>query len=120
MREPFALEAPVVLEAGADVRALGGAVTLALCGAFQPPGPCPLAPHRTGVAAGTDATEARVIGACDPDRLDGVLAIGRAALASGAVTDPSGVEQHRRLLEAHPGEVREDERDLADRLAASA
>jgi hypothetical protein len=120
MQEPFAVLGRVALEPDADARALGAAVTLALCGAFEHPGPCPVAPHRTTTEPHGEEVEVRVVGACRPDRRDAVLDRVHRALASGALLDPEGVVQRWRLLSSGPTALRDDERDLAERLAASA
>ncbi len=120
MRVPFAIEARVALERDADVRAIGGAVTVALCGAFEHPGPCPLAPHRTTSEQRGDEIRVRVIGACDPEQREQVVGLVHRALAAGAVVDPAGVEQRWHLLDSRPTDLRDDEDDLAERLAASA
>lgn len=48
MRRAFAHDAFVNLEDDSDPNALGGAVTVEVCGQWNHPGqPCPLAPHHT-------------------------------------------------------------------------
>jgi hypothetical protein len=118
VREPVVVEAVVALGPGADRRAVGGAVTRALCGAFEHPGPCPLAPHRTTVAGPDEALEVRVVAACEPGRREVVLRTVAGALAAGSVVDPDGVEQRWRLRTWRPAGLHEAERDLAERLAA--
>ena len=49
----FVHEAPVGLEDGADPRALGGAITVALCGHWEHEPPCRW-PHHTDVSAAED------------------------------------------------------------------
>ena len=49
MRQAFAHDAVVVLDAGGDDRAPGGAITVELCGHWDHEPPCPLAAHHTGV-----------------------------------------------------------------------
>jgi hypothetical protein len=119
MREAFAVEAVVGLTPGTDPRALGGAVTLALCGAFEHPGPCPLAPHRTTTERRGDELTVRVVAACDREQRTEVVRRIEGALAAGAVVDPDGAVQRWRPGTSRPSVLRDDERELADRLAAS-
>ena len=119
-RRTFAHRARLALSPGADRQAPGGAVTLALCGSWEHPPPCPLAPHNTRVDGADDALEVRVVFATAPDdetevrgRIDG-------ALAGGGTPGPDGTLSSWRLVESGPDELRDDERDLAARLAGQA
>ncbi|MDQ1379557.1 MAG: hypothetical protein QOJ71_276 [Actinomycetota bacterium] len=56
-REPFAVEADLVLHAGTDPRAPGGQVTVALCGHWEHEGACRW-PHNTSIDG--DAVPARL------------------------------------------------------------
>lgn len=119
MRQAYVHTAAVRLADGADPAALGGAITLALCGSWQHEGPCPLAAHHTTTGAGTDAdgtTTVRVLIASDARdeaavrmRIDG-------ALAAGRVIDPNGVEQRWSLLRSGAGRIGEAELAHARRL----
>ena len=51
-RKAFAFEALLELEPGTDTRAPGGAVTVALCGAWEHDGPCRW-PHHSDIDAGS-------------------------------------------------------------------
>jgi len=117
VREEFAVEALVDLAPDTDVAAIGGAVTLALCGAFEHPGPCPLAPHRTSTEPGEHGVLARVVGVCDPGRRATVVAAVIAALQAGSVVDPAGVRRRWDLRSCRVTELRDEERALAERLA---
>jgi hypothetical protein len=116
-RRPYAHRAVLALSPGADRRAPGGAVTLALCGSWEHPPPCPLAPHHTAVDGSDDALEVRVVFAATPDDEADVRRRIGAALAGGATTGPDGAESLWRLVESGADELRDDERDLAARLA---
>lgn len=120
MREPFAIEAVLELAPGADPRAIGGAVTLALCGAFTHPGPCPVAPHHTSVEPRDGRTRARIVAACEPGERAAVIATVTASLRAGCVTDPDGVNQRWTLRTCRAVPLLDDERELADRLASTA
>jgi hypothetical protein len=68
VRAAFAHDAVLEMEPGADLAAPGGAVTLALCGVFDHPPPCPLAPHHTRAERRTDGVAVRVLFATDVTR----------------------------------------------------
>jgi hypothetical protein len=120
MREPFAIEAVLELAPGTDPRAIGGAVTLALCGAFTHPGPCPVAPHRTSVEQRDGRTWARIVAACEADERAAVVSAMTTALDAGRLTDPDGVDQRWTLEACRTAPLLDDERVLADRFASSA
>lgn len=116
-RETSAHRAVLALQPGADRRAPGGAITLALCGAYQHEPPCPLAPHHTAVEGPDEALVLRVVFAAAPDDEPDVRRRIGVALGSGEATGPTGAVSRWRLLEAAPDAVRDDERELAARLA---
>jgi hypothetical protein len=109
--------AVLALSPGADRRAPGGAVTAALCGSWEHPPPCPLAPHHTAVDGADDGVEVRVVFAAAPADEYEVRRRIVAALDAGETTGPDGVVSRWRLVEAAPGTLRDYERDLAARLA---
>lgn len=128
MRRSFAHDAILDLAADGDVNAPGAAVTLALCGSWDHPPPCPLAPHHTAVhrADGSDGStgsagelRVRVLFATDPATETQVRAEIERALALGELTGPDGVRTRWRLVEASPGAVRADEVEHAGRLIRS-
>jgi hypothetical protein len=114
---PAVHRAVLALSPGADRAAPGGAVTVALCGSWEHPPPCPLAPHHTAVDGADDALDVRVVFAAAPDDEAEVRRRIEAALADGETTRPDGTVARWRLLESNAGELRDDERELADRLA---
>jgi hypothetical protein len=116
-REAFAHDAVLVLERGADDRAPGGAVTVALCGSWDHEPPCPLAPHSTRTARAGDELRLRVLFAADPGEESRVRAVIDAALAGGTGTTPDGGTVSWRLVGTWASEVRPEERDHAGRLA---
>ena len=116
-RRGFAHHALLALSPGADRRAPGGAVTQALCGSWEHPPPCPLAPHQTAVDGTGDALDVRVVFAAAPDDEAEVRGRIEAALAGGTTTGPDGAESQWRLMDSAPDALRDDERELADRLA---
>ena len=117
VRRAFAHRGRLALSPGADRAAPGGAVTLALCGSWEHPPPCPLAPHSTAVEGGDDALDVRVVFATAPDDEAEVRSRIDAALAAGGTTGPDGRTSAWRLVEAGPAELRDDERERAARFA---
>ena len=92
MSEEFTLvhEADVVLEPGGDERAIGGAVTVELCGHWEHEPPCRW-PHHTLTRPGdTGATHVRVDFTCAPQEEPDVRRRIETALESGALTGPDG------------------------------
>ena len=107
MRQPFAHDAVITLAPDADIAAPGGAVTAELCGHWEHPPPCPLAPHHTAAQRRGAQVHLRVLFATEADREAEVRTrIGR-ALAAWDVRS------------CVAGEVRPDERAHVGRLVAS-
>lgn len=79
----------VRLDAGGDPRALGGAITVELCGHWEHDGDCRW-PHHTSVHERAGAHVVDVEVTCAPEHEDEVRRRVRAALASGALTGPDG------------------------------
>jgi hypothetical protein len=66
VRRAFVHDAVVTMEAGGDVRAPGGAITVALCGNWEHEPPCPLAPHSTDAQRSGGQVRLRVLFAAEP------------------------------------------------------
>jgi hypothetical protein len=79
LRQAFVHEAEVALAAGADPRAVGGAVTVALCGHWDHEGPCRW-PHNNEIAAGVF----RTLFVCGAEEEPHVRSLIRAALCGAA------------------------------------
>ena len=119
-RTAYAHDAIVILDPGGDSRALGGAITVALCGHWDHEPPCPLAPHHTDASsAGDDTLRLRVLFAADPSDEERVRSLIGQALSSGRLTGPDGRVTRWMVKSSDAGSVRPDEADLAARLAAS-
>jgi hypothetical protein len=97
--QPFAHTAVVDMAPDADIRALGGAVTLALCGAWEHQPPCPIAEHHTAAERDGDQVRVRVRFTTVPERELTVRARIAAALEVGELEGPDGVITHWELLE---------------------
>ena len=107
MRQPFAHDAVITLAPDADIAAPGGAVTAELCGHWQHPPPCPLAPHHTAAQRRCAQVHLRILFATEPEREAEVRTrIGR-ALAAWEVRSSAA------------GAVRQEEQAHAGRLVAS-
>ncbi|MDH2428482.1 hypothetical protein [Sphaerisporangium sp. TRM90804] len=116
MREAFVQEAILVVDAGADERAPGAAVTVALCGHWDHPPPCPLAPHHTRAERVGAELRLRVLFATDPRDEPEVRRRIEQALRGGSSTGPDGVETRWRLRTTRPGRVTPSEARHAARL----
>lgn len=103
----------------AELNGPGGAVTLALCGAFDHPPPCPVAPHATRADRGADGVAVRVLFATEADREAEVRALIDRALAAGSCAGPDGATTTWTFRSSAPGTVAESERAHADRLIDS-
>lgn len=117
-RAAFAHDAVLAMEAGADVAAPGGAVTLALCGAFAHPPPCPTAPHHTRADRRGDDVVVRVLFVAEAAEEAAVRARIDEALAGGVCDGPGGARTSWTLRSSAPGVVTAEERPHAARLLA--
>ncbi|WBB70720.1 hypothetical protein [Micromonospora sp. WMMD812] len=117
MRGAFVHEAVLLMEPDADLRAPGGAITVALCGHWDHEPPCPLAPHHTRVDRVGGEVRLRVLFAVEPDREQVVRHRIDQALSGGQLRGPDGVTTRWRLESSRPGVVAEEEADHAERLA---
>jgi hypothetical protein len=107
MRHAYAHDAVLELAPDADLAEPGGAITTELCGHWEHPPPCPLAPHHTAAQRRDEQVHLRILFATEPDREAEVRTrIGR-ALAAWDVRS------------CVAGEVRPDEWAHAGRLVAS-
>ncbi len=118
-RQAFVHTAEVVLDG--DEGALGGAVTVELCGHWEHPPPCRV-PHRTDVSPGPDAVGVRVLFACEPAQEGDVRRAVERALRAGLVPVPTPEEARGtrwRLLRSGPGEVLDDDSAVAAHFVAA-
>jgi hypothetical protein len=118
MREAFAHDAVLLMDAASDERAPGAAITVALCGHWEHQPPCPLSPHQINAERAGDEVRLRVVFVVEPDleatvrdRIDDALGEGR--------LDVDGRSTRWRLRESRSSEVADEERDLAARLMTS-
>ncbi len=118
-KERFAHDALLSMEPGADDRAPGGAITVALCGSWGHEPPCPLAPHHTRAERTGDEVRLRVLFAAEPDEEARVRATIDDALAKGTGVTPEGGTVSWRLVGTWASEVRREEQEHVGRLAQS-
>ena len=116
-RGAFAHEALVELAPAGDQRAPGGAITVALCGSWEHPPPCPVAPHATPAEREGHHVRLRVLFAADPRDERWVRRVLDDVLGRGWGLDPEDRRTTWRLVSSEPAEVRPDERERADRIA---
>ena len=119
MRTVFAHDAILAMEAEQDLRAPGGAITVALCGSSDHAPPCPLAPHATVAERDGDEVRLRVLFAAQSDDEPEVRRRIADALAAGRLVTPGGDVARWQVVSEGPAEVRPDESDHGRRLAAS-
>jgi hypothetical protein len=117
VRKTFAHDAVVTLLAGADERALGGAVTVALCGSIDHEPPCPVAPHHTSLTGRGARRRVRVLFATEDEAV--VRRTIDSALGCGEFVGPDGVTHHWVLQSSASGRVAESERGHAAALVES-
>ena len=119
VRQAFVHDAVVIMEAGGDVRVLGAAVTVALCGHWEHEPPCPLAPHSADVQRSGNEVRLRVLFAAEPAAEAEARSRIEAALFQASLDGPDGVITRWQFRSAQPGVVREDEAGHAERLIRS-
>ena len=94
---PFVHAARAQLEPGGDPAALGGAVTVGLCGSWEHDGPC-LWPHHSSTSMDGAATTVRTVFRAKPAHEREVRRLVDAALAVGRLTGPDGSETGWQIL----------------------
>ena len=119
-RAAYAHDAVVTLDSGGDFRAPGGAITVALCGHWDHPPPCPLAPHHTDATpTDEDMVRLRVLFAAEPGDEPRVRALIEEALSSGRLTGPDGRVTRWLVKSSGAGDIRPDEADHAATLTSA-
>lgn len=103
------LHAEVAFGSGADPRAPGGAVTVALCGSWEHEGSCRW-PHHTAVDSAVTPSHVRVVYVVHDDELEEVRSRIESALARGDGWDTVAVRE---------GTLTAEESALAERLRST-
>ncbi|MFE4545351.1 hypothetical protein [Arthrobacter sp. NPDC056727] len=119
MRGAFVHQSTVEMEADGDLDALGAAVTLELCGSWDHPPPCPLAPHHTRHERNGDTVSLRIIFATEPANEAVVRSRIDSALRQGSLTGPDGRTSRWTFLSSGAGELDPSEAAHARRLTDS-
>lgn len=118
VRKAFVHDAVVAMQPGGSPEALGGAITMALCGHWDHQPPCPLAPHYVASFPAGETVTLRVLFATEPANEQRVRSLIGEALAAGQLTGPDGRVVTWQLRSASPGRIRPDEEDHAAQLIA--
>jgi len=117
MRKAYAHDAVLAMGPEGDIRAPGGAITVALCGRIDHEPPCPVAPHHTAAKRDGEAVRLRILFTTEPARAGEVRSGIENALRAGAFDGPDGVQTTWQLRESAPAAVSPAELDHAERLA---
>jgi hypothetical protein len=113
VRQAYAHDAVVTMPRGGSPNALGGAITIALCGHWDHTPPCPLAPHYVTALPDGETVAVRVLFATEPSNERRVRSLIAEALATGELAGPDGGVATWQLSSAAPGNVRPEEQDHA-------
>jgi hypothetical protein len=116
VRQAFAHEAVLIMEPGADLRAPGAAITVALCGHWDHEPPCPLAPHHSHAERVGGEVHLRVLFAVEPHLEHVVRQRTELALSSGQLRAPDGTTTRWRLDSSRHSDVSRRETDHVERL----
>jgi hypothetical protein len=119
MRQAFAHDAVLTMDADADLRAPGGAVTAALCGHWDHQPPCPLAPHHCRSDRIGNAVHVRILFVADQAAESVVRQRIESALSSEQLEGPDGVVTHWQLCSSRCGVLQEGEIEHAEHLIRS-
>ena len=98
----FVHEAAIVLADGADPRAPGGAITVALCGDWEHEAPCRW-PHHTDISTVGDGHVVRTMFTAAPEEEPTVRQRIVQALGSGEQAGPDGTVSRWTVSTAPPG-----------------
>lgn len=117
-RRAYAHAAVVLVQPGGSPNALGGAIAKALCGSWDHPPPCPLAPHHVAYRVVGDDVVLRVLFVTETaDEPRARRLIGE-ALGSGELTGPDGLFTTWRLKTTAVSDIRSSEVSLIAALIA--
>jgi hypothetical protein len=119
VRDGFAHHAVLTMEPDADAAAPGAAITVALCGHWDHPPPCPLAPHHTSAQRVGDDVHLRILFATEPMNENLVRQRIEQALSGGELAGPDGSVTRWRLLASRRGAVSAEDTDHVERLKRS-
>jgi hypothetical protein len=115
MKRSFVQCAELLLEAGADPAAPGGAVTKELCGSWEHPGPCRW-PHETSAMWDGRQGKVRVVFIAGAEEEQRVRALIDHALACGECVGPDGKLSRWEVSEQTVGVLNEREAAWGERI----
>ncbi len=118
-RQAYAHDAVVTMQPGGSPNALGGAITVALCGHWDHQPPCPLAPHYVSTLPDGETLAVRILFATESANERRVRDLIGEALATGQLTGPDGGVARWQLRSAAAADVRPKEEDHAAGLIGS-
>jgi hypothetical protein len=116
MRQAFAHDAVLTMDADADLRAPGGAVTAALCGHWDHEPPCPLAPHHSRADRVGSEVHLRILFVTDQTAETTIRHRIESALAHGKLQGPDGLVTRWQLHSSQRSALQADEMDHAEQL----
>lgn len=116
VRVAFAHDAVIAMQAGGSPNAAGAAITVALCGGWDHPPPCPLAPHYVTTVPTAETVTLRVLFATERANEERVRSLIGDALTTGQLAGPDGEFATWQLRSASPGDIRADEQDVVAHL----
>lgn len=115
----FLHEALVTMSESSDEGAVGAAVTVALCGHWEHPPPCPVAPHHIAVEPKDDALRVRVLFVGEPDSEGDIRRLIDTGLRTGSLEGPDGTASRWQVISSGAGTVLPEEQAHAARLVVS-
>lgn len=119
MHGTYVHSASLRMEDDGDRGAPGAAITVALCGSWEHPPPCPLAAHHTAVQDDGGTLTLRTIFAAEPEQEGEVRRRITAALAQGSQVGPDGRTSRWTFLSGEADELTTAERLHAERIAGT-
>jgi hypothetical protein len=109
MPQVFAHVAMLKMEANADTRAPGAAITVELCGHWEHGPPCPVAPHHNRADWVNGDVRVRTLFVVEPSLETEIRQRIQAALAGSQLRGPDGVMTRWQLLSCEPSDVLAEE-----------
>jgi len=119
MHGTYVHTASLRMEDDGDRGAPGAAITVALCGSWDHPPPCPLAAHHTAVQDDGGTLKLRTIFAAGPEQEGEIRRRITAALVQGSQVGPDGRVSRWTFLDGKAGEPTAAERVQAERIAGT-
>jgi hypothetical protein len=102
-----------------DPAAPGAAITVALCGSWEHPPPCPLAAHHSGWSRDGNIVSLRTIFATQPSHEAEVRELINRALDSGNIAAPDGTVSRWAVVASGPAKLSGQERGHAERISGT-